>query len=268
MAQKKKSIDWGAEADQYSRGGSAPGPISAAPSGIPELSGDRVTILVATDLGEGENANHRLLRKALALKASLRAVGVQLRAQGLSPQEQISKGSALGGMGVDRLPAAVATIGPNRTVAIGERDSSALLTQLTQRLVQSPGEAMESFYDKEMRSKEAWTSAASGRDESEGIGGDIGDMTAEYQQAMQARNASGGGAPPTEEQQIQARAVGGDAETAAALSGDAMAQADGPTVSSSDAHGIHAAVAEVASEEDARDASLMAGFWESQTPSD
>ena len=263
-------LDWGAIASGAGNGSRA---VRAAgvPGGVPTARGDRVTILVGSDPTGGTNDNHRLLQHALRYKSALSSSGIVLRAQEFSLNEQVRQKGRLAELGVTRFPTAVATIGGERQLAVGVRNGTELLATLAAQGPPEEGnDSVEQFYDKELRSRDAWVAAAGNADESEEIRGVGSDIAAEYQAAIRARTGGQDAQGPTaSEAEVAARATSGDAATAAALGETgAPVASEGPAVSHQDGAAVAAAIAAVAEDEDAADVALMSTFWESNTPSD
>lgn len=250
---KTAKIDWGKVA-----GPTQPRRTSAA--GAAAQSGhDRITVLVSCIPSDPEGSPHiGILSAAVGLKGRFRGLGIDLTARAYTAREQADETllDKLKNLKITQLPAVVATIGGERTVAAGQRASEQLLASVLAGRSSTPQAApadssVEAFYDRELRSDKAWAAAASGADESEEINGAEGDLNAEMQQMRRRRKGGEESERPAVVDQVVAKAAPTNVEDAS------------PTMSAAAGGEVRDAVAAVS--DGSADDALMASYWENNT---
>lgn len=258
---KTAKIDWGkvAGATPPTRSGAAPGG-GGAPGGL-----GRITLLVSCKPCDPEDSpDFGILTTAYGLKRRFTAVGINLTARAFTAAEQRDDVflDKMARLGVTDLPAAVVTLGGERTVASGRRASERLLAST---LAAAPGAAapgaaapgaaadtsVEAFYDRELRSKSAWTAATSGADESEEINGGEGDLNSEMQKMRRRRKEGEDSERPAVVEQVVTKAAPTNIEDAS------------PAMSAAAGGEVRDAVAAVS--DGSVDDALMASYWENNT---
>ncbi len=244
MAAKRKSssFDWNEI---------GAGPARAAPTQ------GRVTVLVSAAGGTAaaENPNVLLLQAVLPFKETFRSAGVRFRAKAYTVAFQRDAGviEQFGRLGIDSLPAVVATFGGDRRVAVGHAAGLDLVRLVAEGFPGTSPANVDEYYDAELRSEDAWAAAREDRNESEEIGGVAGDIGAEYQEAMRSRGgASADLAPSADESGIVAKA---EESPASPDDSAALGATDGADISD--------ALAVVS--EGSHDDLLSASFWENNT---
>jgi len=247
MATKKKGskFDW-------NEIGSAP-----ATSRRPAAPQGRLTVLVSAAAGvaAAENPNVLLLQALLPFKGAFKGAGVRFRAKAYTVafQRDAKVIQQFKGLGVNSLPAVVATFGGDRRVAVGHSAGLELVRLVAESLPAAAPANVDDYYDAELRSSAAWTAAREDRDESEEIGGVAGDIGAEYQEAMRGRGGSSTDLAPSADES------------------GVIAKAEESPSSPDDSTGLHAADGADISDalamvsEGSRDDMLSASFWENNT---